>query len=147
MKRFVFSLEKLLHFRIFKEKQAEILLGKKTAECERIDIALKALAEKYKNSLYDLQPEKGNLHSASYFIDAQNYLTALNTKKEQLLTERVHAEMEREEARQVYIAAHREKEIISKLKEKKHREWKKLQQREEDNNLDDFVNTKYNVEE
>lgn len=136
MKKFSFPLQKLLSLREFKEKEAEIELGraisfftKKKLELESIvkDRIQQNLTRKQSSSIQDL-------------LIVEHYIARLDAKKEIVLDELAKAEIAVDEARQRYLITTKERKIISKLKEKKHTSWKKEILTEEADILDDLSN-------
>ena len=71
----------------------------------------------------------------------ENYTLFLNTKKEDLLKQITAAKLVVEEKRKLYIEAHKELKVLENLKEKAMNEYKKNVTREQDNVLDDIINT------
>ena len=66
------------------------------------------------------------------------YLLRLDNTKEQLLKEAAMAELKVEEARNVFLEASREREVMDKLKEKKEDEHRKKMLAEETKDLDEI---------
>ncbi len=136
MKRFSFRLEKLLKYREFREKEAETNLGKANAARDALQIELDSIALKRVRTAAERRPGL----SVPELLAIEHYINRLDTTKEQLLERLVLAEMEVEKARQKYIAATRERRVLSKLREKKSDEWKKYVTEEEAAVLDDISN-------
>jgi len=99
MKRFSFRLEKLLNYRTFREKEAEINLGKANAARDAIQMELDTIALKRVRT----GAERRQGLSVSELLAIEHYITRLDTTKEQLLERLVLAEMEVEKAREKYM--------------------------------------------
>lgn len=121
MKRFTFSLEKLLSLREFKEKEAEIALGKANSRCEVIRTRLETLAHDRITASRSRRPGSDIAELRSI----EMYIRLLDKKKEETLTELAEAELVLEKARAVYIEAHRDREVLSRLRDKKTAVWRK----------------------
>lgn len=135
MKRFSFSLSKILSLREFREKEAEIALGKANAQRERIRLELDDVARKRVSTVMDRRPGL----SISDLLYSERYVSRLDQKKDALLEELAQAELVVEQKRKVYIEAKRESQVIGKLEEKKKREWKKESLADEAAFLDDIT--------
>ena len=139
MKKFQFTLQKLLDIRSFREKEAETNLGRAVAAREAIVLRLTEIEKediKTRRSLGDSLKTSGelNLH--------ENYLTRLyndRKKQEQALVE---AELTVEKMRKIYIKAHQERLIVSKLRQRKEGEWKAEGRKQQDAILDDLINAR-----
>ena len=124
MKKFKFSLEKVLSLREFEENQAQIELAKAISVVTELNNKLKFIAnERVKNN------------------DARsNYIEGLDYQKEILLEELAQAELILEEKRQIMIEAMKKRKALEKLKEKQLQEYKKEILKEEEKVLDEIKN-------
>lgn len=139
MKKFVFSMEKILDLREYEEKQAQIELGKAIADAEKIRQQLNFVAtEKAKMLSMDIS---GN--SINERLVHENYLVRLDRQKEVLLEELAAAELIVEEKRAVFAEALKKRKVLSNLKEKQLQQYKKEKQLEEDNIVDDIVTSRF----
>ena len=139
MKKFQFSLQKLLDIRTFREKEAETNLGRAVAAREAIVLRLAEIAQeevKTRRSLWSSLKTPGELSLH------ENYLTRLHTEREKQEKALVEAELVVEEMRKIYIKAHQERLIVSKLRERKEAEWKAEGLKQQDAILDDIVNAR-----
>lgn len=139
MKKFVFSMQKILDLREFEQKQAEAELGRANAEVARIQGELDSIAKKRVSVVknFDEEPE------FSVVAGIQNYFFMLDQKKEKFLDEMVQAQMVAEEKREIVRQAMQKVKILEKLKESKLREWKKESLRQEELASDDIVTAKF----
>ena len=139
MKKFQFTLQKLLDIRAFREKEADTNLGRAVAAREAIVLRLAEIAQeevKTRRSLWSSLKTPGELSLH------ENYLTRLHTEREKQEKALVEAELVVEEMRKIYIKAHQERLIVSKLRERKEAEWKAEGLKQQDAILDDIVNAR-----
>jgi len=139
MKKFQFTLQKLLDIRAFREKEAETNLGRAVAAREAIVLRLTAIGQeeaKTRRSLWNSlkTAEELNLH--------ENYLTRLHNDRKKQEQALVEAELVVEKMRKLYIKAHQERLIVSKLRERKESEWKADMLKQQNAVLDDIVNAR-----
>ena len=139
MKKFVFSMEKILDLREYEEKQAQIELGKAIADAEKIRQQLNFVAiEKAKMLSMDISGTSINER-----LVHENYLVRLDRQKEILLEELAAAELIVEEKRAVFAEALKKRKVLSNLKEKQLQQYKKEKQLKEDNIVDDIVTSRF----
>ena len=138
MKKFVFSLQKVLELREYEEDKAKLELGKAVAELERIKRLLQEVAQnRVKANL-----SRKDTTDVIVLMNIENYIIGLDAKKEKLLEELTMAQMFFEEKRDLYTKAMQDREVLSKLKDKQLSEYKKEILKEEENALDDIVKNK-----
>lgn len=136
MKRFAFKLEKLLELRSFYERRAELVLAEKAGKCALIRNRLAEVAEaKVKTSREMFAPGR----DFADFRASELYLIRLDKERDSLLEALVLAELELEAARKVYIEKHRDREAITKLKERRQADYYRAALREETKTLDDIA--------
>lgn len=138
MKKFVFSLQKVLELREYEEDKAKLELGKAVAEVER----LKRLLEENARNRVAANQSRKDTTDVIILMNIENYIIGLDEKKEKLLEELTMAQMVFEEKRDLYTKAMQDREVLSKLKEKQLSEYKKEVLKEEENALDDIVKNK-----
>ena len=135
MKRFAFSLEKVLKLRKYHEDEAKIELGRAVGVLAELESRILALAEeRARAAAAQFSPE----HTATMIQQYMYYLLRLDNTKEQLLQEAALAELKVEEARDLFLEASRERKVLDKLREKRQKEYHKLMLKEEANALDDI---------
>ena len=134
MKKFVFSLQKVLELREYEEDKAKLELGKAVAEVER----LKRLLEENARNRVAANQSRKDTTDVIILMNIENYIIGLDAKKEKLLEELTMAQMVFEEKRDLYTKAMQDREVLSKLKEKQLSEYKKEVLKEEENALDDI---------
>lgn len=137
MKKFEFPLDKVLSVRKYKNDEAEIELGKAVSRLEVLEGELNNIAVLYS----EIPLKYSGLSDINDLSQLENYTLFLNTKKEDLLKQITAAKLVVEEKRKLYIEAHKELKVLENLKEKAINEYKKNVTREQDNVLDDIINS------
>jgi flagellar FliJ protein len=140
MKAFSFSMQKILDFREFQEKQAELELGKANAEVARIQNELNAVAQQRVN----VTKEVDGSNDIALYASAQNYFKFLKQKEEQYLEEMAQAQLVAEEKKKIVREAMQKVKVLDKLKEKKRAEWQEEYLQQEELAMDDVVTAQYN---
>lgn len=136
MKRFSFSLQKLLSLREFREKEAELALGKANATRNAIANELEEVGVKRTAAAFE---RKGNVPLED-LLYIEHFITRLDGKKEELLIDLAEAELIVEQMREKFLVATRDRKVITKLKEKKEIAWHKEVLNDEAAILDDIAN-------
>ena len=139
MKKFQFSLQKLLDIRTFREKEAETNLGRAVAAREAIVLRLTEIAQE---EIKTRQSLGGSLKTPAELALHENYLERLRIDREKQEKALVEAELVIEKMRKIYIKAHQERLIVTKLRERKEVEWKAEGLKQQDAILDDIVNAR-----
>ena len=135
MKRFEFSLQKVLDLREFEKKQAEAELGKAVGEETRIKNTLDLVARQHAQTV----TAADGMHNLTDLYNANRYFALLEQRKEALLEELTQAQMVTEEKRETMREAMKKQKVLEKLKEKRLASWKKEAQKESDAVLDDIT--------
>lgn len=136
MKRFAFKLEKLLELRAFYERRAELVLAEKAGRCAVLRTRLKEVAESRVRTSREMFAHGRDFADSRA---AELYILRLDRERDKLLEELALAELELEAARKVYIEKHRDREAITKLKERRQTEYYRAAEREETKTLDDIA--------
>ena len=139
MKRFRFSLQKVLDLRTFAEEQAKLALAAAISEADKIKNELKEIARKKVKA----NKERSSCSDFTEHIVIEKYITRLELRKEELLEELVQAELIVEEKRKAFREAMKERKVLSNLREKKYAEYKKDYNRSREIELDDINQSKY----
>ena len=140
MKRFNFSLQKVLDFREFEKKQAEAELGKAVAEETKIKDNLDTIARSYAENVRAADEAK----DITGMLAAQNYFRFLNQQKEEALISLAQAQVITEEKREKMLDAMKNCKVLENLRDKKIGAWKKENFRAEESEIDDIVTSKWN---
>ncbi|HOX17324.1 MAG TPA: flagellar export protein FliJ [Spirochaetales bacterium] len=138
MKRFAFSLQKVLEVREWKEKRAEAALAAASGRCALLEAELAANAERAAaNARERFSPGR----TLDDYRAAERFGARLESEKGRLLDSLAKAELAREEARKAWIEANRERELVGKLRDRKMAEYYRAASREETARLDDIGQT------
>jgi flagellar protein FliJ len=135
MKRFHFRLEKLLEVRAYEQSICEAALARKNGAVAVLEHAL------MDNASASLQAAKERFKPggrARDFQAAERYAQRLGQERDKLMKGLAAAELERDKAREAYIAATKAKELIEKLKERAESSYYKAAALEETKVLDDL---------
>jgi flagellar protein FliJ len=135
VRRFAFRLEKLLEYRSFYERRAELVLAEKSGRCALLENRLAEIAQSRARAGRDMFAPGRDLAD---FRASELYIIRLDRERDKLLKELVLAQAEREKARLEYLDKHRNREVIDKLKERREKEYYHLAQLEEIKTLDDI---------
>ena len=139
MKKFNFSLQKVLDFREFEKKQAEAELGKAVAEETKIQNTLDMIAKQHASSVVAADSMK-DINDMLY---VQNYFRLLDYQKEQALTALAQAQVITEEKRDVMRNAMKNCKVLENLRDSRKDAWKKDNIKAEENTIDDIVTSNY----
>lgn len=139
MKKFSFSMQKILDLREFEKKQAEGELAKALSEVTKIQSELENIAKRR------VAVSKMNDASAdfSFRAQSQSYFIMLSQKQEKYLEELAAAQFVAEQKRDAVRQAMQKVKVLEKLRDSKFREWKKELAAEEEKNTDDVVTSRF----
>lgn len=138
MKKFHFSLEKLLKLKEFEEHNAEIELGKAVSELERLNRELEDCAKKRLQANKD----RSGLNLSDLLV-MDRYITRLDLLSEELMQKIAQAQINVEEKRSVYTEKLQGRKSISKLEEKQYQVWKKESLKTEEKSVEDNISSRY----
>ncbi|MDR0441807.1 MAG: flagellar export protein FliJ [Treponema sp.] len=119
MKKFNFSLQKVLQLRKYKEEESKIALGQAIGVLSAIENEIKETAMKRHRATTE------RFADTSRIIEWSHYITRLEQEAEALTEKAAQAELVVEEKRAQYLEASRELKAMEKLKEKKQHEYRK----------------------
>ena len=122
MKKFSYSLQKILDLRNFELDQAQMELGKVNAQIANVNNQLKTVAIHKFNAARDADAA----NDFSLHVQTQDFFIYLDQKKDALLGELAQLEMKKVK-------------VLEKLKEKKYEAWKQEFQKQEELEVDDVV--------
>lgn len=134
MKRFNFSLEKVLKLREYNESEARIELGRAIGVLTEIENKIKRAAIAKNNAM---QERFSHLSGGEAMLTWDNYIARLDQETEKLLKEAAKAELVVEEKRALYMEASREKKVMENLKDKRRAEYRKQVLAAETREMDD----------
>ena len=141
MKKFSFSMQKILDLRIFEKRQAEMELGKANAEVARIQGELESIAKRKVSTIKNFDTNTDFLIQA----EIQSFFFMLEQTKEKILEELATAQIAADEKREVVRQAMQKVKVLEKLKENKFRQWKKDSLKAEELAADDIVTARKNL--
>lgn len=142
MKKFYFSLDKILSLRIFYEKQAEIALQKAVGERDALKLEIEEIDVKVleTSALFSQDVEMNVL------LWAEQYVKSLKIKKMQLQTVLLELEGKVKECLAKYHEALKERKVLDRLKDKKIEEWKDECEKCELFTIDEAISAKISLE-
>jgi flagellar FliJ protein len=140
MKRFHFTLQKVLDMRAYREQDAQIEFGRAVSHLTELKNRLKTLAEERFRAAAD---RFAPFNSVENMLACERYITRLDNQKEQLLEDAAAAELTVNEKREIYLAASRDRKVLDKLREKRFGEYRKLALIEEVKLADDAAQGRF----
>jgi len=141
MKKFKFSLEKVLQLRKYNEEECKMALGLAISILNQIENNIKETAVKHHNATTE------RFKDPAQMIMWDNYILRLELEKEKLLEQAAQAEIVVEEKRTIYMEAFKELKAIEKLKEKKAKEYRKEMNDKESAEVDELFASRQNFKE
>lgn len=141
MKKFSFTLQKILDLREFEKKQAQTELGKAVAVETKIQNTLDLIAEQRVKSI----KAADQMRDIKSLYNVNQYFQLLNQRKEIMLEELTKAKVVTEEKREVMRESMKKVKVLETLKEHRKEAWKKQVQLEEDNEIDELVTSRYKI--
>lgn len=132
MKKFNFTLEKVLQLRQFNEEECKMALGLAISVLNGIENKIKETAQKHHHAASE------RFRDPSQMIMWNNYIFRLEQEKEMLMEKAVQAEIEVEEKRSIYMEAFKELKALEKLKEKNEKEYRKEMNYKESAEVDEL---------
>ena len=134
MKRFRFSLQRVLELREHAEQEAKIALGRAVGELTAIERSVASVAEERNRAMGErFAPENSFADMQSY----ERYINRLDQTRDKLLMEAARAELAVAEKRDAFLDASRERKVLDKLKERRLGEYKKYARAEDYNEADE----------
>jgi flagellar FliJ protein len=135
MKRFKFTLQRVLDLRAHKEDEAAIELGRAMGALAELENRINSCAEERVRAASERFLSSNR---ATDILAWENYILRLDAEKERLLEEAAAAELAVEEKRNAYIEASREKKVLDKVREKRFKEYRRNSGKEEIKTVDDI---------
>jgi len=140
VKRFSFSLDKVLELRSYAEKDAEIALAKANGELSALEQRMAELArERVAVAADRFSPGR----SVPEIRNAELYLLRLERDAASLTEASAKAALAVEAAQEAFIEARKDREVIDKLKTRRSKEYRKSVLKEETAALDDISSGRY----
>lgn len=139
MKRFSFSLQKVLDLREFEKNQAQTELGKAVSEERKIQDTMDMIAQARAASVH----EADGMTDIRSLYGVNQYFKLLDQRRDQMATELAKAKLVTEEKRAVMREAMKKVKVLENLREHRVMAWKKQLQKEEDDAIDDIVTSRF----
>ena len=141
MKKFNFSLDKVLTLRAFYEKQAEIALSRAVSERDIVKNKIENIDLKVLNG----SPIFSQDIDMSILLWTENYIKGLKVRKLELEKELISLEEKVKLCIQKYSETSKDRKILERLKDKKFEEWKKSFDKEEIISIDEIISSKMSI--
>ena len=135
MRRFNFKLEKILKLRANRERETELELGRAVGILSALELRIKQTAEEKAAALAN---RFSAAHGFNEIRSYEFYILRLDQTRDTLLEAAARAELEVEKARQIYMEASRDRKVISNLKERQEKEYRRKMNLEEIKIIDDL---------
>lgn len=141
MKKFSFSLDKVLSLRTFYEKQAEIALSRAISERDIVKLKIEDINVK----VLECSPIFSQDVDMSILLSAENYIKGLKLRKMELEKELISLEEKVKLCIVEYTEKSKGRKILERLKDKKLEEWKKAFNKEEIICIDEVISSKISI--
>jgi len=141
MKKFSFSLDKVLSLRVFYEKEAEIALSRAVSERDIVKNKIENIDAK----VLEYSPIFSQDVDMSILLSTENYIKGLKVKKVELEGELISLESKVKLCIEKYTEKSKDRKILERLKDKKFEEWKKAFNKEEAIIIDEIVSSKMSI--
>lgn len=139
MKRFEFSLQKVLDFREFRRKEAEAELGRAAGEEAKIQRTLDMVAESRAATVR----EADSMRDIRDLYNASLYFKLLDQRRDALTGELAKAKLVTDEKREAMREAMKRCKVLETLRDHRMEAWKKEQLKAEDDAVDDIVTGRF----
>ncbi|MDE6351222.1 MAG: flagellar export protein FliJ [Treponemataceae bacterium] len=139
MKKFSFSMQKVLDLREFERKQAETDLGRALAAENAIRQALELVAQQHVSAV----AAADSMTDVHELYGVNQYFALLAQRKERLLCDLAQAQLVSEQKREVMREAMKKCKVLEQLRESRLAAWKKERLSEEELVIDDIVTSRF----
>ncbi len=139
MKKFQYSLQKILDLRSFQLKQAEIELGKVNSKIAAENRQLQLIASQ-KHKVQDYMDANSDLSS---FANGYGYVVFLNQKRDACEERIALLQIEADKKKEIVRAAMQKEKVLERLRDHRLEAWKDEAEKEEELVVDDVVTSKY----
>jgi flagellar FliJ protein len=135
LKKFHFNLEKVLGLRKYREREAELELGRAMGNLTEIE---HQIADVARERLCAAERRFSSDYGGAEIFSFDLYIRRLDHTRDKLLEAAAQAELKVEQARALYLEASRDRKILDKLREKREEEYYKIISAGEIKALDDI---------
>lgn len=139
MKKFQYSLQKILDLRSFQLKQAEIELGKVNSKIAAENKQLQLIASQ-KHKVQDYMDANNDLSS---FANGYGYVVFLNQKRDACEERIALLQVEADKKKELVRAAMQKEKVLERLRDHRLETWKDELEKTEELVVDDVVTSKY----
>ena len=139
MKKFQYSLQKILDLRSFQLKQAEIELGKVNSKIAAENRQLQLIA----SQKHKVQEYMGANSDFSSFANGYGYVVFLDQKRDACEERLALLQIEADKKKEIVRAAMQKEKVLERLKDHRLEAWKDEAEKEEELVVDDVVTSKY----
>ncbi|MDR2398449.1 MAG: flagellar export protein FliJ [Spirochaetaceae bacterium] len=140
MRRFHFRLQKVLALREYREQETKVELGKAIGALTRIEQSIADIAaERVRIGNQQCGPGRG----VAEIVAFDRYVQRLDSSKNRLVADADQARQQVETAREVYLAASRDRKILDKVREHQAVEHRKEQRAQEAKLLDEVGSSRF----
>ncbi|MDR0322878.1 MAG: flagellar export protein FliJ [Treponema sp.] len=139
MRRFKFSLEKVLQLRKFREEECKLALGQAISILNKIENDIKEIAQKRHNAA------QSRFSNIADFVSWDNYILRLEQETEKLAEQAAKAEMTVEEKRALYLEAQKDFKVMENLKDKRQKEYRREMLNAQMNEIDDLTAARHSI--
>jgi len=135
MRRFNFKLEKILKLRENREHETELELGRAVGALSALELRIRQVVEEQAAAIQNRFSVRNDF---TQMYSYELYVLRLEQTKDKLFEAAARAELEVERTREIYLEASRDRKVISKLKERQSREYRRTANLEEIKTIDDL---------
>lgn len=139
MKKFQYSLQKILDLRSFQLKQAEIELGKVNSKIAAENRQLQVIA----SQKHKVQAYMDANNDITSFASGYGYTVFLDQKRDACEERIALLQIEADKKKELVRAAMQKQKVLEKLKEHRKESWKEELEKEDELVIDDVVTSKY----
>jgi flagellar export protein FliJ len=131
LKRFRFSLERILGFRERQESQARLLLSGVLARIAQEEDRIRKLEAEYRTRRRDLDERLESRAPGASLLQALAHLQGVETRIEEARQRLVELERERSKSQEAYREARRARRVLERLRERRQDQHRRQTAREE----------------
>jgi len=136
MRQYQFRLERLLSIRKYREMEWELKLAAVSGECVRLQTEIEDMDQARRSTLATRFSVRGL--DMNYLTASELYMRRIDAQTKSDLQELEAKEREREEVREGYLAASRDRKVLDRLKERRIAAYRREQLKEETLQVDDM---------
>ncbi len=139
MKKFQYSLQKILDLRSFQLKQAEIELGKVNSKIAAENRQLQLIASQ-RHKVQDYMDANNDIFA---FASGNGYMVFLDQKRDACEERLALLQIEADKKKEIVRTAMQKEKVLERLRDHRLEAWKDEAEKEEELVVDDVVTSKY----